>query len=348
MKNFIFRVVILAFIVCSLLIIFVSIKENVINEKSSRAAATDSSLFMNGSLKSSGNMNGYFLDPTKVLDEIKRANGKSIEDAYKIYEEQKVDWSRNEPELSRHLIKYFDSYFELRLAIFFCIEHKMPIKKVINLKENKIDWNDSKSTKDAKKDLRENEFYKNNKYLLGEKTFNKGLSECITYIADLKNYMQKYKEVHAEIPAADLIMMIYQYIFEIDKTNDNIQFVNLALNYESSVARKIHKSNLTEKDVLVLELKEAYRLIQAANESIEKKRKADCTEIMKEIDRMFNEYSQSISDQGKYKEGISFLNRVKQTAMDIQQSPDKWYGNNEDQNAAIKFLKNKDNIPYMN
>ncbi len=339
--SMIVSLIIILAIVFVLFIIGISITENVLSEKNARSASTDTSLTISDKI----NTKAPELNPNNVLEAIRRANGKSIEEAYDIYRNERQFWNTQSPEISKHLIEYFDSYFELRLALFFCIDNKKTIRDVVKL-HNDMDWNDKESTKKAKKELRENDYYNENKYLLGEKTFNKGLVDCITYISDLEAYMQRYKEVHAEIPAADLLMMTYQYLFEIDKKNENIQFINLTLNYESTIMRKIHKSSLTEKDVLVLELKESYRLIQAASENNETKRKKDCTDIINEIDRMFNEFSNDISEQGSYKEAFAFLDRVKRTAMDIQQSVDGW-GKNEDQKAAIEWLKKKNNIPYM-
>lgn len=332
-----------------LLIIVINSKKVITSEQKGRAAATAGSLANNDRKIKDLEKNVIAEGLNRILDKIDQANGKSIEDAYKTYIDKKNGWLNMQPELSENLINYFDSYFEIRLALFFCMEHKMTITKAIDLK-NRQDWNVFEKTKAAKQELCENEFYKDNQYLLGKKEINKGLSDCITKVVDLEKYMQQNLKAHAEIPPADLIRLSYKYIYELDKNNTaGIQFMNLTLAYEESVAKNFHKSSLTKNDVLVLELKEAYHLNEAAEENNESKRKKDCTDIENEINRMFADYQNSISEQGNYKDAFAFLNRIKKLASDIQQSKDKfgWF-KNEEQKSSIEWVKDADNIPYMN
>ncbi len=331
-----------------LLIIAINSKKVITSEQKGRAAATAGSLANNGRKITDLEKKVIAEGLNIILDKIDQANGKSIEDAYKTYIDKKNDWLNMQPELSENLINYFDSYFEIRLALFFCMEHKMTITKAIELK-NRQDWTIFGETKAAKQELYENEFYKDNQYLLGKKEINKGLSDCITKVVDLAKYMQQNLKAHAEIPPTDLIRLSYKYIYELDKNNTvGIQFINLTRAYEDSVAKKIHGASLTEKDVLVLELKEAYHLNEAAEENNESKRKKDCTAIEDEIERIFNEYPNSIGEQGSYKEAFTFLKRITKLASDIQQSKDEfgWF-KNEEQKSSLEWVKNTDNIPYM-
>ena len=350
--NLIFRILIIGVIVFLLGIIGISIKQNVIGEKNTRSISTTGTISDNTPITEE---DSNIINPDKILDAIKRANGKSIEDAYTIYKEERQSWNSYNQDIAELLIKYFDSYFELRLAIFFCIDHNKTINDVIKLKNNKL-VKGLENTKigdkvldnfDAMKVLLENEFYKNNPYLNGDKTFNKGLDDCITYIADLERYMQKNKGIHVEIPAVDLIKTAYQYICEADEKNTDIQFVNLSRNYETAIIKNIHESHLSEKDVLVLELKVAYLLMQITNEKKSSKLDKDCTDIMDEIDLMTENYTDDIGEKGVYKPTIRFFKRIKDTASKIQVTSAK--GNlKEEQKGARGWLQDKNNIPYMN
>ena len=363
MFRYIFKFAMVGILAFFGLVLALSIKENVSEEIATRHAEqellTDEEIVLDvGGFGDKKQINYPGL--VDLLRKIDEAKMNPVDEAYDFYKEKSAVWKGN-PSL---LKEYFDGYFELRFALDLCYklrfapEYSGPftcaahgIEDIIEVAKNlddkyHIDWK-----KDAQKILRESKYYRKNAYLFGQKALNSGILGFIESTKKLKEFMQRNLQIHAQIPAANMMAVVYNYTLIDDDIQKDINFDSFALAYYDTVIAEIHRElELTNNDVLVLELRVANLLMLASERKNETVRKTECQNIIRIIDEYTSKFSKYISEQGKLKDSYRFFNEVKGYATDMIEKEDTgWWNpfgseNNKTRKAALEWIKK---IPYM-